>query len=672
MEKTIFSQIVVPVVNFLTCHITKHLGYIICSSKHVTDMKENLRGLRNARDDVKNKMTTNKMDNKEIPAGIPRWVNDVKNFKKEVESISSEGYGCLNIKMRHRAGRKACEATKRIKRFIKEKNEFEWNNAPIPTGKVDSKPATSTPSSHGVVFKSRDRPFNKALEWLQQDNNMSQVIALCGMGGVGKTTMMEQLKMVAKHKKMFDYIVPVVIGRTPNMCSIQNDIALRIAGKGLVEATKSERANSLCKKIKNILEVEKKRILVILDDVWEKIELKEIGLTSPLSNGLKLLLTSRDSDICKQIAVSAHSVTNVVEVDVLKEEEARNLFFSITNVSEEDDRYAIGCKIVEKCGRLPIAINIIGTTLHSREKDAWNDKLRRLNNNDVDRDVQEVIKISYEYIEKEDDKEVLLLCGLFLEDSDIRIEDLTRYAWGLNLFKGVSTLGDARDSTKTCVGNLLNAHLLKNSDDEVGCVKMHDLVFAFVLGIVSKRDNSWIIKPGDVTQLAGREESCKRLSFLQIMSGDLSPKFPEDFYENMKKLQVVAYSHMKCPLVLRRSLHCSTNLKSLYLYKCELMFDFSFVGDLVNLEVLSFAHCGILKLPSAIGKLVKLKLLDLTRCVNLRIDNGVFENLNNLEELYMRVGYGGGIRFTDSTIKEVAMLSKQLRAIEVEFVEKEK
>ncbi|KAL8245643.1 hypothetical protein R6Q59_006859 [Mikania micrantha] len=690
MEQNLIHGIVAPAVKKSLDHITKHLGYFICSSKHVNGMKQQMRILENTKVDVKKRMETNTLNNKEIPEGVPDWEFKVETLKEQVESISSEGYGCLNIKMRYGAGKKACEATERIKDLTTENNAFVWTDAPIPTGRVDSKPATCTLSSHGVNFKSRYRPFNEALKWLQQDNNKSQVIALCGMGGVGKTTMMEQLETEANNKKMFDYIVPIVIGRTHNMHSIQNDISIRLSGEGLVEATIPERAHRLREKFKIRLEEKKERILFILDDVWQKIELKDIGLTSPLPNGLKLFLTSRDSDICRQIAVSAHSHTSfkVVEVEILTEEEAQNLFFKITNVSKEDNRYDIGCQIIEKCGRLPLAINIIGTALHSREMHVWNFKLQRLNNNNIDHDVQEVIKISYEYIEKED-KEVLLLCGLFPEDYDIRIEDLTRYAWGLNLFKGVSTLGGASDSTRTCVGNLINAHMLINSNKH-GCVRMHDLVLSFVLGVVSKSDRDWIIKHGDVTQLARREESCKRmsltcmgmsefpqdfkypnLSFLRFMNGESSLKFPDDFYENMKNLQVIAYYKMKSPLLLSRSLHCSTNLKSLCLYRCKLMFDFSFVGDLVNLEVLSFAHCGIHKSPSAIGNLVKLKLLDLTGCKNLRIDNGVFKNLKKLEELYMRVSSYENVRFTESNIKELAMLSKQLFALEVEFVEKE-
>nr|KAJ0219797.1 hypothetical protein LSAT_V11C200051860 [Lactuca sativa] len=125
---------------------------------------------------------------------------------------------------------------------------------------------------------------------------------------------------------------------------------------------------------------------------------------------------------------------------------------------------------------------------------------------------------------------------------------------------------------------------------------------------------------------------------------------------------------MKYPL-LPKSLECSTKLRTLILHKCLLMFDCSAIGEILNLEVLNFANCGIRKLPSKIGNLKKLKLLDLIGCVNLRIDDGVLNNLVNLEELYMRADDEKAIRFIDSNHAELTELSKHLSALEVEFFE---
>ncbi|KAJ0606061.1 putative P-loop containing nucleoside triphosphate hydrolase, leucine-rich repeat domain superfamily [Helianthus annuus] len=688
MEQILYDQVVAPVVKFMASHITKRLGYVICSTKHVTGMREKMSRLVATRTDVIDHKNRNEINDKEIPARVEAWLGEVEKVKDEVESISDDAIGCLHMKNRYRAGRNASKATMRIQELITENSEITWTDAPLAAGRATSS-TTSTPLSSspgGDDFKSREVPFNDALKLLQQDDNKSQVIALCGMGGVGKTHMMEQLKKVAKNKKMFDFVVKVAIGRNPNLFSIQNDIAIQIGGEGIREATVEARADTLQRIFKKMLEDDKEKILVILDDVWEKVVIKDLGLTSPLPKGVKLLLTSRDSKVCKLTA--GISLLQVVQVNELSDVEAQKFFSEYAGVSKEHDQdlFQIGCDIVKKCGNLPLAIQLIGTTLKSEDDYAWRDTLNRLKNHDLDDSVQEIIRISYEYVRKDEDKAIFLHCGLFPEDSDIQIEDLVRHGWGLKLFKNVSTLREARDRTNTCVRNLVNANLLMDSE-RLGCVKMHDLVLAFVLARVSEDDFAWIVNHGDVSSWCRDEmnESCKRISlrcmgmsefprdfkcpdvsFIQLMDGDQSLKFPEDFYASMENLKVIAFYNMKYP-PLPTSLQFSTNLKSLCLHKCKLMFDCSFIGDLVNLEVLSLAYCGIRKLPSKIGNLRKLKLLDLTECADLHIDDGVFINLVKLEELYLRCSLMKRIHFTDANLKELKMLSCQLCALEVEF-----
>ncbi|KAJ0715613.1 putative P-loop containing nucleoside triphosphate hydrolase [Helianthus annuus] len=489
MAQTVSDLVVAPVVKFMANHITKHLGYVICTKKHVKSMREKMSLLVATSTDVIQHKNRNETYDKEIPAHVEAWLGKVEKVKHEVESISNDYIGYIHMKNRYQAGRNASKATMRIQELITENSEFTWTDAPLPTGRATSS-TTSTPLSSspgGDDFKSRDVPFNDALKLLQQDDNKSQVIALCGMGGVGKTTMMEQLKKVAEDKKMFDFFVKVTLGRNPNMLSIQNDIAVCIGGEGLREETVTARADSLRRKFEKMLEEDKKKILVILDDVWEKVEIKDIGLTSPLPKGIKLLLTSRDSNICTQIADA--SLLQVVRVNVLSDEEAQNFFSEYTGVSKEHDHnlFKIGCDIVKKCGNLPLAIKLIGTTLKHKKSHVWRDTLVRLKNHYLDDNVQEIIRISYEYVKNDDDKEIFLHCGLFPEDSDIQIEDLVRHAWGLKLFKNVSTLREARDRIKTCVDNLADTNLLMHNE-RLGCVKLHDLVLAFVLARVSEGD----------------------------------------------------------------------------------------------------------------------------------------------------------------------------------------
>ncbi|XP_042754878.1 uncharacterized protein LOC111902518 [Lactuca sativa] len=667
-----------PIVECLLPPVKKNLGYLFSSTKHVRNMSAKMNQLDVISIDVKNHRDANNIKNLEIPERVPGWLEEVEQIRKDAQSISSTESGCFNIIMRYRAGRKACKTTEAIESLITEKLQMSWSDAQKPLGRVHSKIASSDGDAQNH-FKSREKPFKDALGFLQQN----QMIALCGMGGVGKTTMMEQLKKHLEGEKKFDLFLKVVIGKK-EASAIQQALA-ECVSLSLTETDPTRRAERLGIAFTELVK-QNKKVLVILDDVWESIDLKDIGL-SPFPNSFKLLLTSRKENTCKQIAEKCNFDLKVVRVELMEELEAQNFFWKIIGVAKQNDRELnqIGTEIVRECGCLPLAINLVASRLKFEEKAAWRDTLRRFQNKNLDY-VQESVKISYDYIKEDEEKEIFLLCGLFPDDFNIPIEELTRHAWGLRLLNGVSTLGEARDRTETCVQSLKKANLLMECDDD-GCVRMHDLVLDFVVGRVSKGDHPWIINHGDNSKWtsAGTSESCNRISItctgmsefsseskypnvslLRLMDGDKSLMFPEDFYERMENLEVIAYEKMQYPL-LPRSLQCSTKLRTLVFHRCTLMLDCSVIGELLNLEVLSFAYCGIRKLPSTIGKLKKLKLLDLTGCVNLRIDDGVLKDLVNLEEFYMRVADEKAIRFTDSNHAELAKLSEHLSALEVEF-----
>lgn len=118
--------------------------------------------------------------------------------------------------------------------------------------------------------------FNDALKSLQPNNEI-QSIALCGMGGVGKTTMMEQLKKAVEEAKMFDWIIKADIGQNNDPLTLQQAIA-EYTGQALIEKTKSARADRLCRRFEEISQDGKNMILIILDDVWQIVDLKDLGV----------------------------------------------------------------------------------------------------------------------------------------------------------------------------------------------------------------------------------------------------------------------------------------------------------------------------------------------------------------------------------------------------------
>ncbi|KAI3724603.1 hypothetical protein L2E82_36386 [Cichorium intybus] len=681
-----------PLVNCLMAPVKERIGHLISYTEYVKAMRTAMADLNDKKRAVEEHKKRNEENCLEVPNTVKVWLQEVTRINGEAESVLNDAGNWFDLWNRYMLAKKALKITEDIMKAKDGHSNIEWINDRVPLGRTDStKASTSRPSSdHPNEFQSRQQTFTEALEALGP-NHKSHMVALCGMGGVGKTTMMKKLKEIVDEKKMFRYIVRVDIGEKTDAIYIQKVVA-HYLGIELKQEIKSVRADELRKQFKAQSDRGNNRFLIILDDVWESVDLEDIGLSPLPDQGVdfKVLLTSRKKDVCVDMGVEDNSILNV---GILTEEESQRLFRQVSRTSDPE-LHEIGENIVRKCGGLPMAIDTIARALRGkRTKDVWNDTLSSLKSHDIDQRVKKIFEMSYNYLQDEDTKSVFLLCGLFPEDWDIPIEELVMYGWGLKLFKMKDTIREARYRMHTCIERLIDSNLLIKSDT-VGCVKMHDLVREFVLDMFSKVEHASIVNHDNTLNWHENERSsfCKRISLtckgvsefpkdekfpnllvLKLMHGDKLLKFPEDFYEEMEKLQVISYDNMKYPL-LPTSHQCSTNLRVLHLHECSLKFDFdcSSIGNLLNLEVLSFADSGIEWLPSAIGNLKNLRLLNLTGCSGLRIDNGVLEKLSKLEELYMSVGdgeYQEAISLTDENCNEMAERSKNLSVLEFQFFE---
>ncbi|KAL8245982.1 hypothetical protein R6Q59_007198 [Mikania micrantha] len=684
------TPVVTTIVGSLMVPIKEHLGYIFSSTKHVANMTNKLSKLNEAKNNMEKKKEDASINDRLPPDSLPRWLKKVETITSKIENIPIGGNGCLNLKIRYQAGKSSFNILQEIDDLLEEQNKIEWSNKQRPLGMV----IISTSTSHTDydvtqnLFQSRISIFNDILTSLEHDNKV-QRMALWGMGGVGKTTMMEGIKKVAEKRGSFAYVLKLDIGKKYDPINTQKCIANRM-GVSLTEETKEERVERLGKSFEKMLEMGKK-ILLILDDVWEVIDLKDIGLPNPFPKGFKLLVTSRDKRVCIGMDIETRFV---FEVGRLEQEEAKQLFFETVKISNGDDELCIiGEDIINKCKGLPIAIKTIASALRGQKKVVWEaalDDLQRHNLKDIEKledVVYNIFDISYNHLKMEEDKAIFVLCGLFPDDFDIALEELLRYGWGLQLFKKANSLVKARKQTYITVDNLISANLLIESHT-TGCVKMHDLARDFVLSNISKFKQASIVNHGDKSEWPTQDthESCKRilltceelsefpkdfyypnLALLKLMNGDKLLKLSDDFHKQMEKLEVMAYDKIQYPL-RSQSLCYSMSLRTLCLHSCSLVDnDISFLGNLVTLEVLSLTHCGINKLPSTIKKLKMLKLLDLNGCFELCIDDGVFQSLDKLEELHMRVSKQKSIRFSDANCDELKLISGKLNVLEVEF-----
>ncbi|KAM3288779.1 hypothetical protein P3S67_022209 [Capsicum chacoense] len=273
---------------------------------------------------------------------------------------------------------------------------------------------------------------------------MFTIVGICGMGGVGKATLTEKVRARVKQAGLFNDVVVVTVSQQQKYIKkiqgeITRGVGLTLEGDDLLQ-----RGDRLCSRLMQ----KDSRVLVILDDVWEVVDLKRLGIPSGSDHNYqcKVALTTRFQDVCVNM-----DAQKIVDVAILPDQEAWVLFRQKA-VYLDPSLPDIAKAVAKECKGLPLAIVTVAGALKGKTKPSWENALVELQKaapKNIPRVLTEVyqpLKTSYNHLSDEA-KVVFLLCSLFEEDSDIWIEELLRYGMG---FKHSLTLDDLGCFTHFC------------------------------------------------------------------------------------------------------------------------------------------------------------------------------------------------------------------------------
>ncbi|GMN69252.1 hypothetical protein TIFTF001_038317 [Ficus carica] len=130
-------------------------------------------------------------------------------------------------------------------------------------------------------------------------------IGVWGMGGVGKTTLIKNLnnKLISgstsSSGRPFSIVIWVTVSKKLDEKRIQQEMAERLGLKVNSEDNVEKMAILLHQRL-----LKEEKFLLILDDVWEKIDLDRLGVPSHETHkGSRIILTSRSSEVCREMMV---------------------------------------------------------------------------------------------------------------------------------------------------------------------------------------------------------------------------------------------------------------------------------------------------------------------------------------------------------------------------------
>src|ERR1039458_4834768 len=296
--------------------------------------------------------------------------------------------------------------------------------------------------------------------------------ALRGMGGIGKTVLAQALSQDEVIQEAFpDGVAWTTAGKE---VSISLTVRMQEVRRALGDTPARDETELECiHRYRTLLQ--DKAALVIVDDVWRRADVEPYLATSRRS---RILFTTRDSRIAAAVYAAEHPA------DLLTAEQALALLARSAGCAPEALPSESG-ELVRECGRLPLAVSMIGAMLRGKPRAYWSHVLATLRRADLDKiraqfphyphtDLLRAIQVSVDALDGAT-RERYLALAVLLEDMPAA-PAVQQTLWGVDQ-------GDALETAEQFV-----SLSLAQRDDDSGGIRLHDLQLDYVRAQHPDRD----------------------------------------------------------------------------------------------------------------------------------------------------------------------------------------
>ncbi|KAL8128318.1 hypothetical protein AgCh_015057 [Apium graveolens] len=539
----------------------------------------------------------------------------------------------------------------------KEANEKESETIQKIVGDVASRASTTVLHQEKHLF-GIDSAVEEIYQLLSMESDAVRAIGICGMGGIGKTTIAKAF--YNRYCNKFDI-----------SCFSVNVKHHSQGGSSLLQLLQQLLIDLLRKKDYKIPDVESgirkltlilhsKRALIVLDDLdcanYSEL-LASIGNLFPA--GSKIIITTRDANLLNKLKADISEVDTYM-VKTLGETESLELFsyHAFRKLVPPESFEELSLNFVTHAGGLPLALKVLGSSLLGRTDESfWKEKLEKVKII-PENDIQKILQLSYDELEDETQKKIFLDIAFFFVGKDK--DEATHVFKSCDFFPGVG------------IQNLVDRCLL--TIDEYNRFEMHNLIqdMGRELGKTTRlflRGNAWksLQNPEgktnveglilDLTTSTNKQMSTvifQRMHNLRLLQIIDANDIIGSFENLLPKLRCIRWHY--CPWKYLSSTFCPEDLVSfdmsggkfkrlwkgpkpikmnyltcLNMRKCRgLKRLHESLGDMKALKKIDASWTAIEKLPDSITQLKGLIKLNLYGCQKLR---KLPQDIGNMEGL---------------------------------------
>ncbi|CAO2831731.1 unnamed protein product [Amaranthus hypochondriacus] len=441
-------------------------------------------------------------------------------------------------------------------------------------------------------------------------------VSIVGIGGLGKTTLAQLVYNDERITREFELKMWVCVSNDFDVKALLVEI--------LAAATKKPKEDLSMDRLQTRIqeELDGKKYLLVLDDLWDDVTSKWDRLKTPLIGGRRasrILISTRSQVVANAVGGQKHELKGLLEAESWK------LFERMTLLSRQEMEALNGEQILKKCANVPLAIRVIGSYLRGQSQGKWTHMGNiDLANDESVEDIVSLLMISY-YDLPFQLKRCFCYCAVFPKDYKIFKEELISLwmAQGFIHTKGRSL----EDVGEEYFMNLLHRCFFQDinctDDGEIISCKMHDLIHDVAKSIVG---TEMMLVQNDTSNLNAEvyhvfSESENAIMFPAQMKRmrTLLIKPCQRYYfpkvESLRILSTPSNDIEKVPKMIGELLH----LRYLDLSDNRFRLLPPSITNLFNLQTLMLRYCSKLeRLPEDLRKLVNLRVLDLYFCHNLR------------------------------------------------------
>ncbi|KAL6269264.1 hypothetical protein ACE6H2_026175 [Prunus campanulata] len=437
-------------------------------------------------------------------------------------------------------------------------------------------------------------------------------MGIWGMGGIGKTTIAQQVyDSISIHFDVSCFLANVrEVSQRGNLVDLQRQLLYPILKDQITQVWDEQWGTSV---IKNCLY--NKKVLLILDDVSESSQLETLaGEKDWFGKGSIIIITTRD----KRLLVK-HDIS--YKVEGLGDDDALELFSrnAFEKNEPEEGFLELSKGFVNYARGLPLALKLLGRLMYKRDQDEWEselDKLRKIPNSGI----FDLLKLSYD--------------GLDWMNKEIFLDVAFFHKWN-GKEKVIEILDSCGLSGRIGINALVQKSLLTIS---YGIVEMHDLIQEMALEIVRREcpdepgRRSRLCNYDDISRVFINNTATDKIKGIRLRMATLEREnWNCEAFSKMLNLKFLEFDNViisSSPRILPNSLR-SIKWSS---YPSEFLPSGFQPKFLIALEM---PHSKLLRLWNGRKDFPKLKKMNLSHSENLTTTPD-FSGIPNLEELDFR------------------------------------